>query len=101
MPRRTRARQLATALTLLGIGLIVWGWVREGTTGYLPAMLLEIGATLALFAPLAYIGIGFERRVTAVQEATEELGGRVEEVRDEVRRALRLGELDDQIAERL
>lgn len=95
-------RRLAVAITILGGGLIAWGWLRQGTTTYLPALLLEIGATLLLFAPLAFLALMLERRVTSVQVRTDQLEGQVEIVQEELRQTgLRLDELDPAIATRL
>ena len=93
---------LAVVFTLAGAALIGWGWVREGTTVYLPSFLLEIGAALLLFAPLALLGSVLAGRISRAEARSEEIDERVADVEEEVARAgTRIDDLDAQFAARL
>jgi len=74
------------SLVLLGASMILAGWVLEDQ-GYISAVLLELGATVLLIAPVVYV----ERLVGAVRDELEALrvlaepiARPYEELRDEV-----------------
>jgi hypothetical protein len=68
-------RLLVLALGVLGAGaaLIAWGWIRQGTSGYLSQLLLELGAGLFLLVPLTIIAYTLRQRVDQFESSIEEV----------------------------
>jgi hypothetical protein len=54
-------------VTLLGVTLVVIGWIIQGRT-YVPAALLTLGASLMLLVPLAMLGFMLENRMRRAEE---------------------------------
>jgi hypothetical protein len=58
-------------VTLLGVTLVVIGWIIQGRT-YVPAVLLTLGASLMLLVPLAMLGFMLENRMRRAEEQIRE-----------------------------
>ncbi|MFE0043389.1 hypothetical protein [Streptomyces albireticuli] len=54
--------------TLVGLALVVWGWLMQGEE-YTPGLLLQFGSSLVLIVPLIVLGRVFERRMQRTQDA--------------------------------
>src|SRR5579862_8055251 len=83
---------------LIGGGLVAAGWALQGTHQFLPALLLELGASFFLVVPL----LVFDRLLSGrIDEARDETRQEVAEVRREVADAgRRLDQLDDRYRDR-
>ncbi|MCF3102353.1 hypothetical protein IPZ58_12260 [Streptomyces roseoverticillatus] len=57
-----------TLATLVGLALVVWGWLMQGSE-YTPGLLLQFGSSLVLIVPLIVLGRVFERRMQRTQDA--------------------------------
>lgn len=95
-PGKSSRRELIilSAAAAVGAVLIVGGWIIQGRS-YLPAVLLQVGASLVLVVPLLVLGRLMEARLRRTEERTKAIsasltaiGARVDET------ATRLDELD-------
>ncbi|MGK5543201.1 hypothetical protein ACSNOH_00370 [Streptomyces sp. URMC 127] len=57
-----------TVATLVGLALVVWGWLMQGEE-YTPGLLLQFGSSLVLIVPLLVLGRVLERRLRSTQDA--------------------------------
>ncbi|MEU4746015.1 hypothetical protein AB0G02_36915, partial [Actinosynnema sp. NPDC023658] len=71
----------AIAATAFGLALVVWGWVLQGRD-YVPALLLEIGASVGLAVPLIALNRMTEKRVRRTEEHLADVRERVRETQD-------------------
>lgn len=70
-----------TAATIVGVAMIASGWLVQGTD-YVPSVLLEIGATLILVVPIAFL----ERRLQETGRQLQGVRDRLQRTADEVHR---------------
>ena len=73
------------ALTIAGLAALAWAYL-EDSEGFRSAVLIELGAAIFLFGGLYFLETQFlGKRVTAVEERTEQLTTTLKDVRTEVR----------------
>jgi hypothetical protein len=58
---------ILSGVTAVGILLVVWGWVLEGSS-YTPGLLMQLGCSLMLLVPLALLGFMLEGRMRQAEE---------------------------------
>jgi hypothetical protein len=98
--RRRWDRAAAAFATLLaaGLGMVVAGWVIQGSD-YLPGLLLQVGSSVDLVAPLFVLNRYMERRLRRTEEHTAGIAASLGRVQAGVdRAAVRLDQLDAVIA---
>ena len=74
-----RGQRLIASIILLGAAMIAGGWVLEDE-GYVSALLLQIGSTVLLIAPLIYVERTINRQIGGVRGELEALRRRAEAV---------------------
>jgi hypothetical protein len=85
---KVRRRGVTIAAVLIGAvaaGLLYWSW-RSQTSTWESGLLVQLGATLLLFVPLAYVGHVIEARLTRVSEQQDQISTRQEQAASDVAR---------------
>lgn len=93
-----RATAAFAALLVSGLGMVVAGWMIQGSD-YLPGLLLQVGSSVDLVAPLFVVNRYMERRLRRTEEHTAGIAASLGRVQAGVERAaVRLDQLDAVIA---
>jgi hypothetical protein len=66
-PVQDRSFIVLGAVTIVGILLVAWGWVLQGSS-YTPGLLMQLGCSLMLLVPLALLGFVLEGRMRRAEE---------------------------------
>jgi len=99
----TRRRiAVLVSVALAGVGLIAWGWIRQGVHGYLPGLLANLGTALLLGVLFIVLQATITRKIEDVRSTTHQLETGLGEVQQELARTSeRLDELTNATTERI
>jgi hypothetical protein len=74
---KDRALLLLVAVTVAGIALVAAGWIIQGAA-YVPALVLQLGASMMLLVPLALLGFMLEGRLRRTEEQLQATAARLD-----------------------
>jgi plasmid stabilization system protein ParE len=80
---RDRHTVLPVAATLLGVVMVVAGWVIQGEE-YIPGMLQQFGSALVMLMPLLFLGRLLEVRMRRTEERTRSISTDLARIRSDV-----------------